>query len=303
MIFGSDRWPRTEARARNLSIPPNMIVIFWQFGLGLAAMLLRFFESKTFAEWCHRCNRFARKGLLCCRNFWCCPCDTTRKVSVAVRRSITGRLLLPDGTSPPPRQRMFDRKIFGSHQSEPLEGGRAFWRWAAELAIRTLWPRWYWFLLAGQVGFMVREHQVVSMLDGWYIDLVVAHIATWLVIALTAKQVWSFSFVRHKAFAAVSRTLGRTGKNTKINVERRRRIAESLVTERSRPSTVPRWFPYVPPQGRPGGLRLRARFSSEDSGPRRGCCRLSFVTVSDLSTRPPPAINCQRIARSRPTGL
>eukprot|EP00429_Kryptoperidinium_foliaceum_P009357 CAMPEP_0176006266 /NCGR_PEP_ID=MMETSP0120_2-20121206/2633_1 /TAXON_ID=160619 /ORGANISM="Kryptoperidinium foliaceum, Strain CCMP 1326" /LENGTH=464 /DNA_ID=CAMNT_0017338999 /DNA_START=59 /DNA_END=1452 /DNA_ORIENTATION=- len=183
-----------------------MIVIFWQFGLGMAAMLLRFFESKTFAEWCHRCHKFARKGLLCCRNFWCCPCDTSRRVYTTVQRSLTGSQLQLDGT-PPARQTMVNRPSRAADDEHPTAGSVAFWRWAAELAIRTLWPRWYWFLLAGQVGFMVREYMVVTMLNGWYIDVVVAHIATWLVIALTAKQVWAFSYVRHKALKAVDQIL------------------------------------------------------------------------------------------------
>jgi len=57
--------------------------------------------------------------------------------------------------------------------------------------------RWYWFHMAGQVGFMAREFTVITMLDGWYIEVIIANAAMWLVILLIGRQIWNFSYVWH----------------------------------------------------------------------------------------------------------
>jgi len=57
--------------------------------------------------------------------------------------------------------------------------------------------KWYWFHLAAQIGFVVREYCVISDLDGWCVEVAMVHIATWLTIFLVSSEVWSFSKVRY----------------------------------------------------------------------------------------------------------
>eukprot|EP00439_Symbiodinium_sp_Y106_P021733 s2781_g2.t1 len=67
--------------------------------------------------------------------------------------------------------------------------------------------RWYWFLLAGQAGLMVREIIVIQMLNGWYWEVCAANLAMWIVITLIVRQVWLFSRVRNKSPRAVDQIL------------------------------------------------------------------------------------------------
>jgi len=67
--------------------------------------------------------------------------------------------------------------------------------------------RWYWFLLAGQFGFMVREYHVISSIDGWCWEVFTAHAATWLVIVMTVRHVWRFSAFRQKSPIAVDQVI------------------------------------------------------------------------------------------------
>lgn len=179
------------------------------------AMLLRFFESKTFEEWCLRCKRCGQTFLRRCQNFWCCPCAMYRTIYGFCKRYYVrflksrnpGLYLHEDDVDAFPNQRTkrgnretrkFTRTENGMQQNILRK---------VEALVRMIWPRWYWFLLAGQVGFMVREAMVVSMLDGWYIDVLMANIAIWVVIILTAKQVWQFSYYRQEAKKAIDQIL------------------------------------------------------------------------------------------------
>eukprot|EP00930_Biecheleria_cincta_P020225 TRINITY_DN15257_c0_g1_i1.p1 TRINITY_DN15257_c0_g1~~TRINITY_DN15257_c0_g1_i1.p1 ORF type:complete len:1049 (+),score=136.23 TRINITY_DN15257_c0_g1_i1:3-3149(+) len=57
--------------------------------------------------------------------------------------------------------------------------------------------KWYWFHLAMQVGFAVREFMAVSHLNGWHWELVLVHAATWCTVLVVSKEVWNYSKVRH----------------------------------------------------------------------------------------------------------
>ncbi|CAK8998613.1 unnamed protein product [Durusdinium trenchii] len=67
--------------------------------------------------------------------------------------------------------------------------------------------RWYWFHLAGQAGFIIREIFVIETLDGWYWEVCAANIAMWMVVLLTARQIWQFSKVRERSPKAVDQIL------------------------------------------------------------------------------------------------
>ncbi|CAJ1394087.1 unnamed protein product [Effrenium voratum] len=67
--------------------------------------------------------------------------------------------------------------------------------------------RWYWFHLAGQAGFIVREMFVIQMLDGWYWEVCAANIAMWMVVVFTARQIWQFAKVRAQSPKAVDQIL------------------------------------------------------------------------------------------------
>ncbi|CAE7023517.1 CSMD3 [Symbiodinium sp. CCMP2456] len=55
--------------------------------------------------------------------------------------------------------------------------------------------KWYWFHLAIQVAFAMREALVVSALS-WNWELLFVHSATWLTLAIVTREVWLFSGVR-----------------------------------------------------------------------------------------------------------
>lgn len=93
-------------------------------------------------------------------------------------------------------------------------GTGAAWLLASAVRVMLALPsclaagvRWYWFHLSCQVGLMCREVMVISMLDGWYLEVITANVAMWLVIMLTARQVWLFSHVRHQAPKAIDQVL------------------------------------------------------------------------------------------------
>eukprot|EP00931_Biecheleriopsis_adriatica_P006869 TRINITY_DN108212_c0_g1_i1.p1 TRINITY_DN108212_c0_g1~~TRINITY_DN108212_c0_g1_i1.p1 ORF type:complete len:1053 (-),score=116.33 TRINITY_DN108212_c0_g1_i1:58-3174(-) len=56
--------------------------------------------------------------------------------------------------------------------------------------------KWYWFHMAMQVGFAVREFLLISSLQGWRWETAFVHFATWFTIFVVAREVWRFSQVR-----------------------------------------------------------------------------------------------------------
>ncbi|CAJ1350590.1 unnamed protein product, partial [Effrenium voratum] len=56
--------------------------------------------------------------------------------------------------------------------------------------------KWYWFHLACQVAFGVREFLLISQLRAWTWELVFVNAAVWLTIAIVTREVWCFSMVR-----------------------------------------------------------------------------------------------------------
>lgn len=53
--------------------------------------------------------------------------------------------------------------------------------------------KWYWVHMAAQVAFAYREFCLIHQLNGWYPQVMAAHIATWVTILLVSREVWNFS--------------------------------------------------------------------------------------------------------------
>merc|ERR1719359_1220987 len=54
---------------------------------------------------------------------------------------------------------------------------------------------------------MIREFAVISILDGWYMEVVIANVAVWLVLVLVVWEVWQFSTIRPLAPRTVDQVL------------------------------------------------------------------------------------------------
>lgn len=75
---------------------------------------------------------------------------------------------------------------------------------------RHIWPKWYWFYLAGLVGLMVRELVVVWELSGEQmprLEITVAVVSCWLTLIFITSEVSSFSARRDSAPGAIDRVL------------------------------------------------------------------------------------------------
>lgn len=68
--------------------------------------------------------------------------------------------------------------------------------WPLVWAFSRVRLRWYWFHLAMQVGFLLREMFVISVLDGWHWQVITAQAAMWLTLLLVLGECWRFSQVR-----------------------------------------------------------------------------------------------------------
>lgn len=213
----------------------------FQFGMGFLAIMLRYGERGYFQPlvegikncfsrvfWLATCGRCGPCAALlsCCR---CCrgrseksPRSETKadleetletdaaQVEAEVHSSSssghTTDLPDPEPSAPSPAPARLARRC-------------ECWRWPLAVLRRVVLKaiqvpsllarsfRWYWFNLAGQAGFIVREIFVIQTLDGWYWEVCAANIAMWMVLLLTARQIWQFSKVREKSPKAVDQIL------------------------------------------------------------------------------------------------
>jgi hypothetical protein len=67
--------------------------------------------------------------------------------------------------------------------------------------------RWYWLLLANNVGFMIREYQVISLLNGWQMKVIISYVAIMLTMLMVLWEVWRFSRVRAIAPKTIDQVL------------------------------------------------------------------------------------------------
>lgn len=167
-------------------------------------MLLRFFESKRCGEWCskfksgcRRCFRCIKRCLNCLWRWSCCrPCFAVCSACVSC---VTCGGCTCGGDC-------VGRVCACYVLTQPSFAGKVSDRLRA--CFRKMEIRWYWFLIVGQVGFMVREFIVICRHNGWgKKEVFVSHISIWAVIGLTVRQVWLFSYVRNKSHTAVDQVL------------------------------------------------------------------------------------------------
>eukprot|EP00434_Breviolum_minutum_P033393 symbB.v1.2.029546.t1/scaffold3246.1/size60379/2 len=192
----------------------------FQFAMGFVAIMLRYGERGYFqplVEGVKKC--FSRIFWLatcclcrpCAECFRCCRClcprfhrpeppDDRAEVPDALEESQVESSSSSSGQEKEPIQplqpRFLDGPILRSIQRLLLKAIRV-----PSLLAHSF--RWYWFHLAGQAGFIVREIFVIQTLDGWYWEVCAANLAMWMV----ARQIWQFSKVRAQSPKAVDQIL------------------------------------------------------------------------------------------------
>lgn len=151
-------------------------VVFYQFGLGLFAFILRF------GDWpVRKCIARCKVCFVRCYNCLCCKVASTPSAE--------------------------DSLIEGSQSREvKLVQRSCLGRFVCGLIMVILAPivfcvsrlriRWYWFHLAMQVGFLSREFVIISQLDGWDVQMAVAHGSIWFCVLIVLWECWRFSKVR-----------------------------------------------------------------------------------------------------------
>lgn len=145
-----------------------VVAVYYQFGLGAVALLLRFIDKP--------CRRCAHSCLSC---FGRCA----RRCGLGKKGCCTPLLqkLSPVLTSCPCKL-------------------------VAALLFSVLWVlakwrlRWYWFHLAMQVGFLYREMQIIAYYhehEGvMHWEVIAAHTSMWLALLLVCSECWRYSTVR-----------------------------------------------------------------------------------------------------------
>eukprot|EP00928_Gymnodinium_smaydae_P095881 TRINITY_DN8344_c0_g2_i4.p1 TRINITY_DN8344_c0_g2~~TRINITY_DN8344_c0_g2_i4.p1 ORF type:complete len:871 (+),score=119.50 TRINITY_DN8344_c0_g2_i4:21-2633(+) len=142
-------------------------VVFAHFGASAIALTLRY-RSRPTLQCLASCHSLAVR---CCRCLRRCCCKRAPRAS---------------GASGSVEERH-------DAASENDHDGVSKARWVDEVPPLL---KWYWFHLAMQVGFLVREHLLITQLNGWSKEVTSAHVATWLTLAVVSREVWNFSKVR-----------------------------------------------------------------------------------------------------------